>query len=182
MSEISCPPYFNNILTSSFTSFSSALKSYAAHSASTRCPRRRTRRAPSVTAGAVAGNCYALEGSESAPKLSACSRCRLVAYCSRNCQRDHWKTNHKQYCISKAADRAPQLQKPPEAFKGAEYGASNTSKACAICQDQMTNETSCALSCGHAFHVKCIAQMRKFGVKQGCFVPNSTSFGTRKSL
>jgi len=51
--------------------------------------------------GKIRSNCSAPEGSVSAPKLSACSRCGLVVYCSRDCQRAHWKANHKQYCISK---------------------------------------------------------------------------------
>jgi len=39
------------------------------------------------------GNCLASDGSAAAPKLSACSRCGLVFYCSRDCQRAHWKAN-----------------------------------------------------------------------------------------
>jgi hypothetical protein len=30
--------------------------------------------------------------------FSSCSRCRTVAYCSRSCQMEHWKT-HKKSCI-----------------------------------------------------------------------------------
>jgi len=58
----------------------------------------------------VCGNCLASEGSASSPKLSACARCGLVLYCSRDCQREHWKANHKQHCDAKA-DRAPQNHK-----------------------------------------------------------------------
>ena len=35
-----------------------------------------------------------------------CAKCGLVAYCSKDCQRAHWKVNHKSFCIAKA-DRAP---------------------------------------------------------------------------
>ena len=31
-------------------------------------------------------------------KLSRCSRCCLVAYCGKDCQKKHWKRGHKQSC------------------------------------------------------------------------------------
>ena len=61
----------------------------------------------------VCGNCLAPQGSTSAPKLSACARCGLVSYCSKDCQRAHWKVNHKQFCVTKA-DRAPPPQDSPD--------------------------------------------------------------------
>jgi len=47
----------------------------------------------------ICDNCSALGVSADAPKLSECARCGLVVYCSRACQRAHWKSNHKQYCV-----------------------------------------------------------------------------------
>jgi hypothetical protein len=32
------------------------------------------------------------------PKLKQCSRCKAVAYCSRDCQLAHWKAGHKESC------------------------------------------------------------------------------------
>jgi hypothetical protein len=32
------------------------------------------------------------------PKLKQCSRCKAVAYCSRDCQVAHWKAGHKEAC------------------------------------------------------------------------------------
>jgi hypothetical protein len=34
--------------------------------------------------------------------LLDCSRCHLVAYCDRDCQRSHWKAvgGHKLFCVS----------------------------------------------------------------------------------
>ena len=31
--------------------------------------------------------------------VSRCSRCRKVSYCSQNCQRNHWKSSHKEECV-----------------------------------------------------------------------------------
>jgi hypothetical protein len=33
------------------------------------------------------------------PAAKRCSRCKIVKYCSRECQSDHWKSPHKQSCI-----------------------------------------------------------------------------------
>ncbi len=34
-----------------------------------------------------------------------CSRCKLVQYCSRECQIQHWKTCHQQSCIAAVANK-----------------------------------------------------------------------------
>ena len=31
-------------------------------------------------------------------KLSRCSRCKIAHYCSKECQKDHWKNGHKKQC------------------------------------------------------------------------------------
>ena len=31
-------------------------------------------------------------------KMKCCERCKSVFYCSRECQRGHWKLKHKKYC------------------------------------------------------------------------------------
>jgi len=117
--------------------------------------------------GKVCGNCSAPEGSESAPKLSACTRCGLVVYCSKDCQRAHWKANHKQHCISKA-DRVPQLRKPPDIPKGADTNTALTEEKCAICQDMLGDALSITLPCTHVFHGPCVSELRKYGVQQVC--------------
>jgi hypothetical protein len=43
---------------------------------------------------------YCGSAEESEHKLQACSQCRLVAYCSKACQRAHWKNGHKQACVA----------------------------------------------------------------------------------
>jgi len=117
--------------------------------------------------GKVCGNCSAPEVNDSALKFLACARCGLVFYCSRECQRAHWKANHKQHCISKA-DRAPQHQKPPEISKGSDSDAAATGEKCAICQDTLADASSVTLPCTHVFHGPCVSELRKFGVQQVC--------------
>ena len=112
----------------------------------------------------VCSNCFTPKGSVScALKLSACARCGLVVYCSRDCQRAHWKANHKQYCIAKA-DRAPRL----DALICAADSEAITGEKCAICQDFLSEAVTSTLPCAHVFHYACVAELRKFGVEQNC--------------
>ena len=39
------------------------------------------------------------------PERTACQRCLCVWYCSPDCQREHWATEHKQACTMAAAER-----------------------------------------------------------------------------
>ena len=120
-----------------------------------------------VPNGKVCSNCLAPEGSASAPKLSACARCSLVLYCSRECQRAHWKANHKQYCVAKA-NRAPQRQNSSGSHESADSKAASMKEKCAICQDALSDAPACILPCTHVYHASCVAELRKFGVKQAC--------------
>ena len=37
------------------------------------------------------------------PKMNQCSRCKIVKYCSRDCQSSHWKKVHKESCTKAIA-------------------------------------------------------------------------------
>jgi hypothetical protein len=125
---------------------------------------QRTKKIPN-SKDKVCSNCHAPEGSARAPKLSACSRCGLEVYCRRECQRAHWKANHKQNCIAKA-DQLPQCQTSPGAPRGAQWA--NSGEECAICLSPLSSAAATILQCAHAFHDTCVAQLHKFGVQQAC--------------
>ena len=113
----------------------------------------------------VCGNCRSPEGSGGISKLSACARCGLVVYCSRDCQRSHWKANHKHHCVANA-DRAPQKQDRACEDDGSKSTVEG--EECSICLDSISEASSCTLQCKHVFHAACVAELRKFGVDQAC--------------
>jgi hypothetical protein len=115
--------------------------------------------------GKVCNNCFSPEGSATAPKLSACARCGLVVYCSRECQRVHWKAGHKQLCITKA-ERAPRLLSSSSiCVDGASRATAVAEEVCSICLDPTTESSACTLPCAHVFHGSCVAELRKYGVE-----------------
>jgi len=93
---------------------------------------------------------------DTALPLKNCSRCKLVKYCGKPCQRQHWKSGHKKRCF------APKERKP---FAAAED--SGVAK-CVICLEAfhqsffVENENArynlmvnVELKCGHKFHESC---------------------------
>jgi hypothetical protein len=53
--------------------------------------------------------CKTAEGTSGVAKLSACGRCGLAVYCSKDCQQAHWKTTHKEACIAKAGTKRKKI-------------------------------------------------------------------------
>jgi len=122
----------------------------------------------SAANGNVCGNCLVPENSSENLKLSACSRCGLVAYCSKDCQRAHWKASHKQYCVAKA-DRVPQQSNSTGSAKGlVAPNDANAGDKCAICLDVLLKEPASTLDCAHSFHSSCVAELKNSGVNQVC--------------
>jgi hypothetical protein len=50
-----------------------------------------------LSEGEMCANCYVLEKTLD-ERLLKCGQCRLIKYCSRECQREHWKKAHKKQC------------------------------------------------------------------------------------
>ena len=101
------------------------------------------------------------------PTLSSCSRCGLVKYCSRDCQRAHWK-EHRPLCILKA-DRIPQPVEIPTWPLGSQKSAGQDEEY-AICLDPLVaeNGSTLTLPCGHVFHGSCVEGLRARGVAKVC--------------
>ena len=112
-------------------------------------------------------NCLTPEGGEFSLKLSACVRCGTVVYCSKECQRAHWNAGHKQRCIAKA-DRIPASYGTNNSCDKAASVAAATGEECSICLGSLANASATTLQCTHVFHFECVAELRKFGVKQAC--------------
>jgi hypothetical protein len=71
--------------------------------------------------------------------LSLCGTCKLVMYCTKACQRQHWKS-HRQTCMP-VGERG-RLVLPPR-----------SGDTCPICLETM--EQPVALPCGHKLHAAC---------------------------
>jgi len=94
---------------------------------------------------------------DTACPLKNCSRCKLVKYCSKPCQSQHWKAGHKKRCVA-VADRKP-------------FAATEDASVpkCVICLEalqegvvDLTHDIDffekhaiVKIKCGHQFHLKC---------------------------
>jgi hypothetical protein len=110
------------------------------------------------------GFCESVEDSEH--KLQACSRCRLVAYCSKACQVAHWKNGHKQACI------AVQDRKPDSSIntwnETQEVKNKTADVICVICLETLKESSTCTLPCTHSFHSRCVSNLRSQAASQVC--------------
>jgi len=96
--------------------------------------------------------------------MKACSRCRLVHYCSKECQIIHWKSGHKKTCIPINDRRVNNNNVKQHQLESESSQQTN----CPICLDCLTN-TFCTLPCDHTFHAKCIESLRsQKGLNQVC--------------
>jgi hypothetical protein len=103
--------------------------------------------------------------------LILCTKCKLTTYCSRSCQKAHWKAGHQQHCLTPEERRAPQPDPAPAAQKGVRASATNAEQGpveCPICLDPLASGAVSTLPCTHTFHAACVAGLRSFGLKQVC--------------
>ena len=94
----------------------------------------------------------------------ACSRCKMVHYCSKACQEQHWKATggHKRFCV-------PKEQRKPQPTKSKQESLDDkSSRNCAICLENVSVAISCTLHCFHTFHIKCVKSLRALNVTQTC--------------
>jgi TPR repeat protein len=88
-----------------------------------------------------------------------CGQCKAAHYCSKACQKQHWKNGHKGMCF------APEKRRPQPL--AAEDGGKSVDE-CPICFEFLSEGTRCTLPCDHNFHFECVEGLRKHGVHQAC--------------
>ena len=107
--------------------------------------------------------------------LSKCARCRLVSYCSKACQKQHWgKGGHREHCVTPRERRVAAQAKVE--VKSAE--SNNGDDVCPVCYELLFSSSAAtpaivALPCSHEVHPACLAKIRRFGEQQLCPVCRS---------
>jgi hypothetical protein len=116
-----------------------------------------------LTAAAECANCAVL-GVRVGVILKLCSKCKLVSYCSKECQLQHWREGgHKRFCIA-AIERVPSKNSESDPT----IHQMNENDNCVICREKLIFKYTCTLQCGHSFHQECISNHRKFGSSETC--------------
>ena len=87
------------------------------------------KKAAAATSGSrECANCCVAE-SHDGPTLQICAKCRLVFYCSRACQRQHWLSGHKRFCLTPAERKPARGADPATGVQGGK----DASEECSIC-------------------------------------------------
>jgi len=55
--------------------------------------------------------CHQAANEQEDVKLMKCSRCLMVGYCSKDCQRSHWTESHKKLCSSLSKEKEAEAQR-----------------------------------------------------------------------
>lgn len=103
--------------------------------------------------------------------LKACSRCKLVNYCSKPCQQQHWKTGeHKRFCVAVCDRKAINVETDGHVIKPLETMSTHakSNNECAVCLEPLSKSITFALQCGHVFHHDCITGVQFHGLSQTC--------------
>ena len=106
--------------------------------------------------------------------LRKCARCRLVSYCSKACQKQHWgKGGHSEHCVTPEQRR---VVAPSEAKSTTDESEEDV---CPVCYEPLLPSSAdspspaasafvVALPCSHEVHTACLRKLRRFGEQQLC--------------
>jgi len=121
-------------------------------------------------AGLECANCTATKCRAGQPIIQKCARCQLVAYCSRECQVQHWKRgNHQKWCLTPKERSVQQLAKKGDHESAP--GLNPEAASCPICLELIVlakTDLNKTLACSHVFHVSCIEGLRSHALQQAC--------------
>jgi hypothetical protein len=117
----------------------------------------------------VCGWCEAAEDPNS--PLKACARCKLIFYCSAECQAHHWKKKggHKQFCVKLEDRKVVDKDAAEDDIAESDIDPNSTvaeTLQCAICLEKVKGNFH--LPCKHQFHAECITSWRESGGEQVC--------------
>jgi hypothetical protein len=97
-----------------------------------------------------------------------CSKCRVVAYCGRSCQEEHWKA-HKPECKKWRKEAAKEAGVLFSSELELVTLSEQAEEECSICLEIVeTSERSSPLACTHIFHRTCLNEWREHSKNAEC--------------
>jgi len=123
-------------------------------------------------AGPECANCTATKTKAGQPLSQKCARCRLLVYCSRECQVQHWKSGgHQKWCLT---PKERSVQQSALAQKEEVHEATldlDCEASCPVCLEPIVlakTDLNVTLACSHLFHIACVEGLRSYALQQAC--------------
>ena len=105
------------------------------------------------------GWCGARQGSiRDIKKHRPCGCCKLTYYCSKGCQRIHWKEGHKKNCLAPENRTVALMDQSVVKPKG----STNEASFCPICLESCEWDSQTLKCCKSKFHKACLDELRKY--------------------
>jgi len=96
-----------------------------------------------------------------------CSACKMVYYCSAECSKSHWQSEHRSICKAFSARRQEYDKDEQISRKFIEAQRLAEGNDCAICLSKMTADETLTLDCSHVFCMVCISDIDKADFESG---------------
>jgi len=122
--------------------------------------------------GPECGNCTATKTKADQPLSQKCNRCKLVSYCSRECQVQHWKSgDHQKWCLTPKERSVQQSALARKEDCEANLGLHDNASNCPVCLAPIVVakiDLNVTLPCLHVFHISCVEDLRSHALQQAC--------------
>ena len=125
-----------------------------------------------VFAGPECANCNATKSQTGQPVSQKCNRCKLLAYCSRECQAQHWKSGgHKKWCLTPEERSIQKSALTEEEVREEKSEVNGNAASCPVCLEPIVStktDLNITLPCLHVFHISCVEDLRSHALQQAC--------------
>ena len=116
-------------------------------------------------------HCFASDA-DNTNSLKKCSKCLLVFYCSKECQKSHWVSGgHRKVCIAPKVRTS--LSEGDRTDLDPVRHSDVTLTMCLICLSEIRT-CPFKLPCKHTFHAECIEQLQEYPHLNSCPTCRST--------
>jgi len=123
-------------------------------------------------AGPECGNCTSTKTKAGQSLSQTCNRRKLVTYCSRDCQVQHWKSgDHQKWCLTPEERSVQQFATAKKECLETTSELIGDETSCPVCLEPIVPSKTAlnvTLPCLHVFHISCVEDLRSHALQKAC--------------